>query len=45
MDALGVLAVLALIVAGMLVIDVLAVLFGVDSRPGYGDDHQRPTGA
>jgi hypothetical protein len=36
------LIVLTILVVGIIVFDVLAVLGGADSRPGYGDDHRRP---
>jgi hypothetical protein len=36
------LIVLTVIIVGIVAFDVLAVLGGADSRPGYGDDHRRP---
>lgn len=30
------------LIAGLAVLGMFAVVAGVDSRPGYGDDHRRP---
>ena len=44
MDAI-VLALIAIApIVGLIVFDVLALRFGVDSRASIGDDHARPLG-
>ena len=44
MDALVPALILTVVILALVVFDLLALRFGVDSRPGIGDDHARPLG-
>ena len=44
MDALAPILIITFAILGLVVFDLLALRYGVDSRPGIGDDHARPLG-
>lgn len=44
MDALIPILIFTVAILGLVVFDLLALRYGVDSRPGIGDDHARRLG-
>jgi hypothetical protein len=44
MEALSLVIIISLVIAGLVALDLLALRYGVDSRATVGDDHARHAG-